>query len=72
MARDKGLGAGLHLLGASAKYEVVRTRTLVSGDELGDVDRGPGAEGLHVWPQLLLQSPIQYLRAPHGLSQVHG
>lgn len=70
MARDTGLWAGPHLLCASAQYEVVSARTLVSCDELGDVDRGPRAQGLQVRPQLLLQPPIQYLRAPHRLSQV--
>lgn len=68
--RGNGRGVGLHLLRARARDYVVGARALVSCDELGDVDGGPRAQGLHVRPQLLLQPPIQYLRAPHRLRQV--
>lgn len=66
-----GRGRGMpHLLRTRARNEVVSTRALVSCDELWDVDRGSRAQGLHVRPQLLLQPPIQHLRAPHRLSEV--
>lgn len=58
--RGNGRGVGLHLLRARARDYVVGARALVSCDELGDVDGGPRAQGLHVRPQLLLQPPIQY------------
>lgn len=70
VAGNKGCRMGQHLLRARARDEVVRARALVGRDELGDVNRRPGPQGLHVRPQLLLQPPIQHLRAPHRLSQV--
>lgn len=70
VARDKGLGAGPHLLCARAQYEIVSSHTLVGCDEFGDVDGGPRAQSLQMWPQLLLQPPVQHLCTPHRLSQV--
>lgn len=61
----------LDLLLLGALEDVVGTRALVGGDEVGIKDTRERDHGLHVGSKLLLQVNVKDLGPCHGISEVH-